>query len=61
MSDTKTITVVCTWTTHHTVEVPADFEVDEGDLDCFPPDVLDQFTAGDPSAELVGWEDIRRR
>ena len=58
----KTITVVCTWETRHTIEVPDDFEVDEGDLECFSEDVqFNEFTAGHPSAELVGWRDMRRR
>lgn len=58
----KTITVVCTWTTHHTIEVADDFEVDEGDLDCFPEAIqFGEFVSDHPSAELVGWQEKRRR
>lgn len=55
MTETRTITVRCTWRSTHAVDVPADFPPGTpATLDAFPLDVLEQLTSD--VAELVDWE-----
>lgn len=55
--ETKTVTIRVTWATHHTVELPADFDVENAGLEDFPSEVLEQITTG--GAEPVDWEEVR--